>query len=206
MRAPKLCLRRVRFNSHGSAKMVFMRTSQAAQAMKRLALLLVLLSVTLHARADDASRRAKAQEMLALLHMDRMTTQMMEGIKQQMTAASKRVAGSAATPEKQQQLEAFQQRAFTLVEAQIAWKNLEPEYVNIYAKNFTEEELDGILAFYKSPVGVSLIAKMPQLTNEGMQLAQVKLVAIQPQLKQLFDDFAKSNAPGPAAAPKPPTP
>ena len=175
--------------------------------MKRLSLILVLLTFTLHARADEASRRAKAKEMIALLHMDRVMTQMMDGIKQQMTAASQQMLPGSATTEQQRQLEAFQQKIFSLVESQMSWKTLEPEFIDLYVKDFTEEELDGIVTFYKSPVGASLIAKMPELSSQGMQIAQKRIIAIQPQIKQLAEEFAKSvTPPPPPAPPKPPTP
>jgi len=74
----------------------------------------------------------------------------------------------------------------------MGWKVLEPDYVDIYAKNFTDEQLDAILAFYKSPAGSALVEKLPTLTTQGMQLAQTRMAALQPQLKQMIEDFARS--------------
>ena len=41
--------------------------------------------------------------------------------------------------------------------------------------------------------------QLPTLTAEGMKLGQARMTAIQPQLMQMIQDFAKSAAP--AAAP-----
>lgn len=41
--------------------------------------------------------------------------------------------------------------------------------VNGYAKNFSEQELSDILAFYQSPSGRSMVAKTPQFM-QGMRL------------------------------------
>jgi uncharacterized protein len=169
--------------------------------MKRILLLLaVALFLPLTAHADEASRRAKAQEMLTLLHMDRLMDQMMNGMLEQMSTMTKQFGGNSIKPEDQAKIDDFQKRVFQLIESQMGWKSLEPEYVDIYAKNFTDEQLDVILAFYKSPTGVALVEKLPTLTTQGMQIAQNRMVALQPQLKQMLEDFAKSAA---ASSPSP---
>lgn len=162
-------------------------------SMKRIALLLAfVLCLPLTAHADDASRRAKAQEMLTLLHMDRLMDQMMNGMMEQMNTATRQLGGDSIKAEDQAKIDEFQKKIFQLIQSQMSWKALEPDYVNIYANNFTDEQLDAILVFYKSPAGVALVDKLPTLTNQGMQLAQAKMVALQPQLRQMVADFAKS--------------
>jgi len=161
--------------------------------MKRLALLLTLvLCLPLTAHADDASRHAKAQEMLTLMHLDRVMDQVMNNMMQQMSTMSKQLGGNTVKPEDQAKLDEFQKKAFDLIQSQMGWKALEPDYVDIYAKNFTDEQLDAILVFYKSPAGVALVEKLPTLTAEGSQLAQAKMTALQPQLRQLIQEYSKS--------------
>jgi uncharacterized protein len=161
--------------------------------MKRIALLLILaLSLPLTARADDASRRDKAKELLILLHTDRLLQQMMESIKQQSISMSGQMATHANTPEQQARLDAFRTKVFGLIESQLSYASLEPDYVKLYADNFTDEELDGILAFYKSPAGKSMIEKLPALTAQSFQLAQTRMTTLIPQIKQMVQDFAKS--------------
>jgi hypothetical protein len=164
--------------------------------MKRIALLLTLvLCLPLTAHADEASRRAKAQEMLALLHMDRLLDQMMNNMLDQMSTVTKQLGGSNVKPEDQTKVDEFQKKVFQLVQSQMGWKALEPEYVDIYAKDFTDEQLDAILVFYKSPAGVALIEKLPTLTTQGTELAQARVATLMPQLKRLIADFAKNASP-----------
>jgi uncharacterized protein len=180
--------------------------------MKRIALLLapclaLVLSVP-SAHADEASRHAKAKEMLTLMHMDTTMSKMMDNMMQQMSAMSKQMGGGNGnvTPDQQARLDEFQKKVFALIETQMSWQNLEPDYIDLYAKNFTDEQLDGIITFYKSPAGIAMIDKLPTLTNEGMQLAQTRMTAIQPQLMQMIQDFAKSAAPAGAPMLKVPPP
>ena len=164
--------------------------------MKRIALLLILvLCLPLTAHADEASRRAKAQEMLALLHMDRLLDQMMNNMLDQMSTVTKQLGGRNVKPEDQTRVDEFQKKVFQLIQSQMGWKALEPEYVDIYAKDFTDEQLDAILVFYKSPAGVALIEKLPTLTTQGTELAQARVATLMPQLKQLIADFAKNASP-----------
>ncbi len=46
------------------------------------------------------------------------------------------------------------------------------ETVPLYARTYTAEELKQITAFYRSPVGAKMLASMPKLMTEGMQIGQ----------------------------------
>ena len=41
--------------------------------------------------------------------------------------------------------------------------------VPIYDKNFSDEEIDGMLTFYSSPVGQKVLAKLPVILQESME-------------------------------------
>jgi hypothetical protein len=172
--------------------------------MKRSAIFLVfLLTLPLTARADEASRRAKAEEMVSLLHMDTLMKQFMDTIRQQASANAQQLAGKSLTPENQAKLDDFQNKMFAVIESQIGWKVLEPDILDLYAKTFTDEELDGILAFYKSPAGISMVEKLPGLTTQAMQLTQSRMAALQPQLRQMIVDFSHETAPKASQPAKP---
>ena len=163
--------------------------------MKRLALFVLLaIALPLSARADDASRHAKATELVNLLQLDKIIKQTMDGMMAQVTAMSKQVAGSNVTPEQQAKIDQFQKKVFTLVESTVSWKEMQPIYVDLYAKTFTDDELDGIIAFYKSPAGIAIVDKTPGLTNQALQIGRQRMAEIQPQLMQMAQDFAKDAA------------
>ena len=54
--------------------------------------------------------------------------------------------------------------------------------LEVYAKNFTTEEIKNITAFYKTPTGAKARKVMPKVARESMQLTQ-KL--IRPELKEI---------------------
>ena len=43
---------------------------------------------------------------------------------------------------------------------------------NLYAQQFTEKELSEIVAFYKSPIGVKLLAKEPAVNDQSLSRVQ----------------------------------
>jgi uncharacterized protein len=183
-----------------------------APPARRLALLLVLaLSVPVAARADDASHRAKAAEMMNLLHNQRMVQGIADNLKKQIADAANSVSGPAATPEQKAKAADFEKQADQLIDAQLGWDVMKTTFTDIYVKNFTEEELDGIIAFYKTPNGIALLGKMPDVNTQITQFGTSHLSTLQPQLKDLFDNYRKSQAAAPptlgapGAAPAPPS-
>jgi hypothetical protein len=164
--------------------------------MKRSALLLLFaLCLPLSARADDASKRAKIQEMLELRHIDRSLDQMMNLMKQQAIAATNaRLGSKGASPDLKARAAALQKQLFDFIESQLGWSALEPGFIDMYDQAFTEDEIDGMLAFYKSPAGVAMINKTPELTQKSAALASRKMLEIEPQLNKMIQDFASTAA------------
>jgi hypothetical protein len=172
--------------------------------MNRLALLLVLvLCLPFAAHADQASRRAKATQLVALLRTEHMVQQNSATIMKQLSDAADKVAGPNPTPESKARLAVVDKNISQLIDAQLGWKAMQPSIVDLYANSFTEKELDAIVAFYKTPAGIALIVKIPWIDGQVQQLAQSRLNTLQPQISQALDDFRKSQAP-PAATPAAP--
>jgi hypothetical protein len=162
-------------------------------------LVLALAVAPCAARADEASKRAKVEELVSVMHMDRMMNQMLEAIKGQTEQAMQQPGADSMTPEQKKIETDYQAKALQIVIDSMGWKAMEPEFVTLYAQNFTEEEIDGMVTFYKSPTGQAVLNKMPQLMSSAMQLAQSRMVDIQPKMKALMEDRAKQMA---AATPK----
>ena len=140
------------------------------------------------ARADDASRMAKAQELLQVAKMDQGFKQMLEraqtSIKTQITRQATAAADKAA----------IEAKISPILSQQLSWDQLKPQYVKVYADTYTEEELDVILAFYKSPAGQAWFAKSPEVGEKARQITQQAMQDAQAQIRKVME---------PAAAPQP---
>jgi hypothetical protein len=62
-----------------------------------------------------------------------------------------------------------------LMREEMSWEKLEPMYYEIYQKALTQDEVDGMVAFYKTKAGQALVKKMPGLMQEVMTSVQAKL-------------------------------
>ena len=51
-------------------------------------------------------------------------------------------------------------------------ENIYSQLAQVYMENFTEAEMDQILAFYHSPVGEKMVKITPELTKKGMEIGQ----------------------------------
>ena len=114
--------------------------------MNRLVLAVaLLLSLPFAARADDASHRAKAEELIALLHSDQVATQLINEVLRQTTEITTKRSAGKMTPETQAALADFQKKVVSVLEPQIGWKAIEPGYVQLYTDTFSEEDLDHMM-------------------------------------------------------------
>lgn len=181
--------------------------------MKRIALIAlttILVAAPAIARADDTSKRAKIEELFTVMHVDQNMKQIQElATREIKTAAVQQFHGATPTPDQQKKLDDFQQKANTVVEAQIGWDKVKPDFLQMYSEAYSEPEVDGILAFYKSPAGQAMLTKMPQLTTKSLELSRTRLQQAEPEIRQLLQEFAKdvNTTPAPTTpAPGTPTP
>jgi hypothetical protein len=181
--------------------------------MNRLALLFtVLLCLPFAARADDASHRAKAKEMIEILHMEHIVSSLMDSAMKQTTAITTQRYGGQLPPDVQVSLADFQKKLAGVMEPQIGWSGVEPEFIKLYTDAFTEEQLDQMLAFYRSPTGRALVEKQPALNEAAVKLVQARAATLQPQVRDMVNDFEKGltpplqlqDLPKAPTAPKPP--
>lgn len=173
---------------------------------KRLPLLavLALLSLAPIAHADEATKDKKIQELFAVTHVDHITNQMADNMLSQMNNMMKQqTAGADLNPAQHQIMSDFTTKVSGMVHQQLAWDKLKSQFTTLYANAYTEPEIDAILAFYRSPAGQTMLAKLPEINAKSQQLGQSEITTLIPQLRAMSQDFSKQMA---AAATKPPAP
>jgi hypothetical protein len=154
----------------------------------KLAVVALLLGTSV-ALAQDAGKTAKIEEMLRLTKTDEMMQQVMS----QMKAMNLQQLQKNLAPDEKAQAAEMQQKIFDLVNAKMSWEKFKPAIVQIYAEVYTDEELDGILAFYRSPAGHAMIEKMPQLMSRTMAVAQKLMGDIQPEIEKMVKESAPKD-------------
>lgn len=141
--------------------------------MKRTLLLPIVTAlfiplVALTASAQTPSKKeALAGQLLNELNlqktMDAAFDAMPKMMQQQMTASQK------MTPEQQEAFNKQMQTSMQTVKKELSWDTIKPIFIKIYSDNFDEGELQGLIDFYKTPVGQAWIQKQPQVQAATMQ-------------------------------------
>lgn len=157
--------------------------------MNRFFLAAAGLSLTLFAQgnawaqtADEASVRKLLQVTEAKKLVDGMYAQLDQVFESSLRQS---LGGTELTPGQLQIAQQAQAEIVGLIKSEMGWDRLEPSMIEIYQKNFTEAEVQGMLQFYESDVGRSMIAKMPAVMASSMQVTQQRMVEIAPKLQEV---------------------
>jgi uncharacterized protein len=146
-----------------------------------------------NAPASDASIRAmleltNAQQMIA--SMKRQMTAMMNAAMQNATR------DQTVTPARQAILDRMAAKMSAVVTDMLNWDDLLPMYLRTFRAAFTQDEIDGVIKFYKSSAGKAYVKKLPVVMQNVMQEmpafmkpVQEKMLVIQRESIQELKDL-----------------
>jgi hypothetical protein len=69
----------------------------------------------------------------------------------------------------------------------MSFQSFKADFVQIYVKVFSAEELSALADFYATPVGQKALRVLPQLTAEGMQLGATRVRAHEAELREAIE-------------------
>lgn len=75
----------------------------------------------------------------------------------------------------------------------LSWENIKDDYIELYVNTFTEEELEGIVSFSKSPLGKKLAEKTPVLMQKSMMIGQQKAQTLMPKVQAEIKKYVENN-------------
>ena len=83
-----------------------------------------------------------------------------------------------------------QQRAemVAMMKELLDWTKLEPMYVRIYQKTFSQPEIDGMIAFYKTPAGQAVLSKMPAAMQNTIDEMQQLMGPVMQRMQKMQQD------------------
>ena len=178
--------------------------------MRRLFVALAALTLPVSAAlAQDAKpTEASVRYLFQVMHtsqlLDAATSQMDANMRETFAQASK---GQTLNAQQQQIQDEARAKIVAVMKGELDWSRMEPKMVEVYRNSFTPEEIAGMLKFYDSPVGRSVIVKQPQATAQLMQLVHEDMRTVIPQIVQIQQDAgARIRAAGessPASEPAP---
>ncbi len=158
------------------------------KAPYRLLAALMFATTVTTARAEAASE-GSIETLLAVTRseamLDSMYAQIEGAMKQGMQQA---VAGKPLSPEQQRAMDTLPGKFATLLRQEFTWAILKPQFVQLYRETFEQDEVDGLIAFYRSRAGQAFVNKMPLLMQKSMVIGQNQMQLIMPKLQQLVQE------------------
>jgi len=103
-------------------------------------------------------------------------------------AMAESLKGQKITPEQQRFIDAAPARFARVVREELSWDKLRPMYVQIYQQSFTQEEIDALTAFYRTPAGMAFVAKMPAVMQRSMGAMQSRMRPLLDRMQQAVDE------------------
>ena len=120
----------------------------------------------------------------------------MDGLMQQTIAQATK--GQDISPKVQKDIDKGQAEVTGTMKELLDWNKLEPMYVRIYQKTFSQPEVDGMIAFYKTPAGQAVIAKMPAVMQNMMDEMLQMMAPVMQRMQRMQQDVASEmKAPSP---------
>lgn len=153
---------------------------------------LVLSLLALPARADEPASEASIRQLLEVSQSKKIldsTLAQMDGMLR--SAMKQATAGQPLNPAQEAVMADMSAKLVALFRQELDWATLESTYVDIYRRSFSQREVDGMLAFYRSEVGQAVIAKMPLVMQNSMQLMQDRTLAMMPKIQKLAAESAE---------------
>jgi hypothetical protein len=144
----------------------------------------LLALIAAMAFAGDLSREAKVERILDATNAKAAQEQMMAQMKQM---AAQQMSASLSAEQKAKAAD-FQNRMFDIISNRMSWEKTRPMIVKVWGETFTDQELDGMLAFYESPSGRAMVQKMPSVVMKMMQQVQSIMGDIQPEIEKMLKE------------------
>ena len=148
-----------------------------------LAFVLSLLLSTLAYAAPPSPE--SVDHLLSLVHAEKTLEsvfQTMDGLMK--GAVNRSLPQQSNAAERQKVADAYTEKFFFAMKEQLSWDKMKPLYVQIYVESFSQEEIDGLTAFYSSPVGQAYIDKLPVVMHKTMALTQARVVPMMLRIQQ----------------------
>ena len=158
--------------------------------IKKFIFATLYFSLTFVCQAETAIPSSESiQELIAVTDSKKIIDNMGAGLEGMMnTSMQQTLQGKPISPEQEAILAKMKTKIVTLMKEEISWSKLEPVTIQIYKESFSQEEVDGMLTFYKSSAGQAVIKKMPVVMQKSMSLMQTNMSTIIPKMQKIQEE------------------
>ena len=135
-----------------------------------------------HAYAAPASQES-VEDLLVVMKVESTMESMYAGLEQTMRQGMQSsVQGKTMSAQQQQILDVMPPKFVALAREEMSWTKMKPLYIQLYRETFEQDEIDGLIAFYKGPAGQAFVNKMPTVMQKTMVIVQSQLQTLLPKM------------------------
>jgi uncharacterized protein len=142
--------------------------------------------------ANDAPPSDESlRELFTVTHTEETMNAMKPQLDAMIAAPMKEVSqGKEITPERQAVMDRMREKLVAAYNESFSFEPLHLLLMRVYQATYTQDEVDGLIAFYKTPAGQALVNKGPLMAQNlmsEMQAAMKPLVQRMGQIKRQAD-------------------
>jgi uncharacterized protein len=141
--------------------------------------------------ANQPPSEASIKQLLEITRVHKMIDSTMTQMDAFMTQAMKQATqGQPVTADVQKQIDKSHADIMAMMKETLDWAKLEPMYVRVYQKSFTQQEVDNMIAMYQTPGGQALLNKMPVVMQNTMAEMQQMMQPVMQRIQQMQQQVA----------------
>ncbi|MFO1389452.1 DUF2059 domain-containing protein [Cellvibrio sp.] len=160
--------------------------------MKKLIAITGLCLISLTAFADSKPSDASLEELLVVTESQKLMDGIWPQMERMMSDTAKRSTTEGQfTQEQKEVLDRNLAKMSAVIKEEFAFEKMKPMFINIYSDAFTQEEVDGMLKFYKSKAGQAVIKKMPQVMQGSMVMVQTQMQTLGPKIQKIQQEMTE---------------
>lgn len=152
-----------------------------------LLLAVIVIACSLGVSAQDDAYRASVEKLLLLTKQDQLVDEMFQQIQQ---VQLNQLQQMNLPQEQYPVVEKYFGQIYALMKAEMGWEQMKDDFIQIYMAVYTEAEIQGLIAFYESPVGRKTIEKMPLLSQQSLEIGQKYFTVLMPKIQELARTMA----------------
>jgi hypothetical protein len=156
------------------------------------ALIFVCTLVAQAAPPTDQSINEMMNVMQLEALLNQALKQMDEGIAKGMEEGLEQATkGKELSPAQKTAVENFRKKFSATMSEELSLAKVKSFYLQAYRDTFTQEEVNAIITFYKSPAGKAIVEKNPTVMAKAGALTQVRIDPLTQKLRTMQEEFVK---------------
>ena len=153
--------------------------------MKRVVGLLFLLTPSLVLAAEAPASDQSVRQLIEVMQVRKLLDDMTPHGDAMYQAIAHALGEQTLSEKEKAVVDEMQRKIAAVFEQEMRWESLEPQLVSLYKETFTEEEIAGMLKFYRSEAGQAVIEKMPLVMQGSMKMVRVQMQRVMPKIQQI---------------------